>query len=243
MNILTIYANPSPRSFCHAILEQFTKGLKDAGHSNEVVDLYAMRFNPVLKGRDYPCWIDENIPIDTLRGMILESSGGSVQRFVLERWLRNKDAAYLAKMIRKFRPRDVVEQQQKISQAQGLAIIYPVWFVGMPAILKGWIERVFTYGFAYSLKPEGWKGDIKGRVPLFKHEKALLISTTLFDEQAYNDGFREAMTRLIDDFGFRYPGVKKVEHVYFYSVGAVGADVRRSYLQEAYRLGNEYCLS
>ena len=108
--------------------------------------------------------------------------------------------------------------------------------------MKGWIERVFTYGFAYSLKPEGWKGDIKGRVPLFKHEKALLISTTLTDEQAYNDGLREAMTRLIDDFGFRYPGVKNVEHVYFYSVGAAGAEVRQCYLQEAYRLGKEYCM-
>jgi NAD(P)H dehydrogenase (quinone) len=224
-------------------MEQFTQGLKEAGHSNEVVDLYATRFNPVLKGRDYPCWIDENIPFNTLRNMILESSGNSIQRFVLERWIRNKDAAYLARMIRKFRPRDVVEQQQKIAQAQGLAIIYPVWFVGMPAILKGWIERVFTYGFAYSLKPEGWKGDIKGRVPLFKHDKALLISTTLFDEQAYNDGFRDAMTRLIDDFGFRYPGVKKVEHVYFYSVGAVGAEARRGYLEEAYRLGKEFCPS
>ena len=44
MKILTIYANPSPKSFCHAILEQFSQGLADAGHSNEVVDLYAMRF-------------------------------------------------------------------------------------------------------------------------------------------------------------------------------------------------------
>jgi NAD(P)H dehydrogenase (quinone) len=221
-------------------LEQFSQGLADAGHSNEIVDLYAMRFNPVLSARDYPNWIDENIPLNTLKNMILESSGGSVQRFVLERWLRNKDAAHLTKMIRRFRPRDVVEQQRKIAQAQGLAIIFPIWFVGMPAILKGWIERVFTYGFAYSLKPEGWKGDLKGRIPLFKHEKALLISTTLFNELAYDDGFREAMKRLIDDFGFRYPGIKQVEHVYFYSVGAVGDGARRNYLQEAYRLGKEY---
>jgi hypothetical protein len=48
------------------------------------------------------------------------------------------------------------------------------------------------------------------------------------------------MTRLIDDFGFRYPGVKKVEYVYFYSVSAVGADARRGYLHEAYRLGKEF---
>jgi NAD(P)H dehydrogenase (quinone) len=93
------------------------------------------------------------------------------------------------------------------------------------------------------LTPAGWRGDIKGRIPLFKHEKALLISTTLFDEESYQAGLGEALTKLIDDFGIRYPGVKNVEHVYFYSVSAVGVEVRRSYLQEAYRLGKEFCPS
>ena len=51
------------------------------------------------------------------------------------------------------------------------------------------------------------------------------------------------MKRLIDDFGSHYPGVKKVEHVYFYSVGAVGVDIRRDDLHEAYRLGKAYCPS
>ena len=241
MKVLTVYANPSPKSFCHAILEQFTQGLEDAGHTYEVVDLYAMRFNPVLKARDFPNWIDENIPLEILKRMILENSGGPIQRFILDRWLRNKDISYISKMIRRLRPNDIVEQQNKIAQAQGLAIIFPVWFVGFPAILKGWVERVFTYGFAYSLTPEGWRGDVKGRVPLFNHEKALLISTTLFNEESYHTGLGEAMARLIDDFGFRYPRVKKVEHVYFYSVSAVGDDARRSYLREAYRLGKEYC--
>lgn len=240
MKVLTVYANPNPKSFCHAILEQFTRGLEDAGHTTEVIDLYAMKFDPVLKARDFPNWIDEEIPLEMLKGMILENSGGSIQRFIMERWLRNKDSSYLSKMIRRLRPKDVVEQQEKVAQAQGLAIISPVWFVGFPAILKGWIERVFTYGFAYTLTREGWKGDIKGRIPLFKHEKALLISTTLFNEEAYQTGLGEAMKRLVDDFGFRYPGIREVEHVYFYSVAAVGDDVRRGYLQEAYRLGKEY---
>jgi len=52
MNVLTIYAHPNPKSFCHAVLEQFTKGLTDAGHSNEIVDLYAIGFDPVLRDRD-----------------------------------------------------------------------------------------------------------------------------------------------------------------------------------------------
>lgn len=50
MNVLTIYAHPNPKSFCHAVLERFTKGLADAGHSNEVVDLYAIGFDPRLEG-------------------------------------------------------------------------------------------------------------------------------------------------------------------------------------------------
>lgn len=240
MHILTVYANPNPGSFCHAILERFAQGLSDAGHSYEVVDLYATKFNPVLKLRDFSNWIDDDTPVNILKSMLLHNSGGPIQRFFAERWLRNKDSADIARYIRMVRPRDIVEQQKKVARAQGLAIIYPVWFVGMPAILKGWIERVFTYGFAFSLAPEGWKGDIRGRIPLFRHEKALLISTTLFDEESYKTGLGPAMQQLIDDFGFRYPGVKKVEHVYFYSVGAVGAEVRRGYLQEAYRQGREF---
>ena len=79
-----------------------------------------------------------------------------------------------------------------------------------------------------------------GRIPLFKHRKALIISTTLFNEKAYEGGMGQAMKRLMDDFGFRYPGIKNVEHVYFYSVSAVDAATRQSYLQQAYCLGKEF---
>jgi NAD(P)H dehydrogenase (quinone) len=239
MKVLTVYANPNPKSFCHAVLERFSQGLAEAGHMNEVVDLYAMKFDPVLKLRDFTCWIDETTPLETLKGMIQSSSNG-IQWFFAQRWLRNKGISDVVELIRSFRPKDVVEQQEKIAQAQALAIIAPVWFVGFPAILKGWIERVFTYGFAYSLTADGWQGEIKGRVPLFRHEKALIISTTLFNEKAYQAGLGESMKRLIDDFGFRYPGIKNVEHIYFYSVGSVDAATRQEYLQQAYCLGKEF---
>jgi NAD(P)H dehydrogenase (quinone) len=239
MKVLTVYANPNPRSFCHAILEQFSQGLKDAGHTNEVLDLYAIKFDPVLKLRDYTNWISETTPMETLKEMV-RSSSNRLEWFFAERWLRNKNTSDVAKLVRKFGPKDVLEQQRKIVQAQGLAIIAPVWFVGFPAILKGWIERVFTYGFAFSLTPEGWQGEIGGRVPLFKQDKALIISTTLFNEKAYQAGLGQAMKRLIDDFGFRYPGIKDVEHVYFYSVAEVDAATRQNYLKQAYCLGREF---
>jgi NAD(P)H dehydrogenase (quinone) len=234
-----VYANPNPRSFCHAILEQFCQGLADAGHTNEVVDLYAIKFNPVLKLRDYTNWINETTPIETLKEMI-HSSGNRFQWFFAERWLRNKNISDVEKLVKWFRPKDVLEQQKKIAEAQALAIIAPIWFVGFPAILKGWIERVFTYGFAFSFKPEGWQGEIQGRIPLFKHQKALIITTTLFNEKAYAGGLGPAMKTLIDDFGFRYPGIKNVEHVYFYAVSAVDASTRQEYLHQAYCLGKEF---
>jgi NAD(P)H dehydrogenase (quinone) len=52
MKVLTVYAHPNPKSFCHAVLEQFTKGLNDAGHTNKVVDFYAIKFNPVLQMKE-----------------------------------------------------------------------------------------------------------------------------------------------------------------------------------------------
>jgi NAD(P)H dehydrogenase (quinone) len=238
MKVLTVYANPNPRSFCHAILEKFSQGLKDAGHTNEVVDLYAIKFNPVLKLWDFTNWVNETTPMEYLKGMIQSSTNRFVW-FFAEKWLRNKNISDLAKIARPFRPRDVLKQQKKVAEAEALVIIAPVWFVGFPAILKGWIERVFTYGFAFSFKPEGWQGEMKGRIPLFKHEKALII-VHLFNEKAYQGALGDAMKSLIDDFGFRYPGIKNVEHVYFYSVSAVDAATRQDYLQQAYCLGKEF---
>jgi NAD(P)H dehydrogenase (quinone) len=246
MKILIVYAHSSHTSFCHALLEQFTKGLENGGHTYEILDLYAMRFDPVITARDMPNWIDESIPPDLLESMnlkqqLLDASHGPLQRFMMKRALRNKSSVDIVKLIRQHKPKDIVMHQEKVAQAQGLAFISPVYFVGFPAILKGWIDRVFSLDFAFGLTPEGWKGDINGRVPLLKHEKALIINTTLFNEEAYHSlGLGEAMERLMDEWCFRYPGIQKVEHVYFYAVGGVGDATRQSYLQRAYLLGKEF---
>ena len=247
MKVLTVYAHPNPNSFCHAVLQHFTAGLKDAGHTSEVIDLYAIRFDPVFGTRDFISFVDERyVPADVLENMalkrfVLDSSGGPLRRFIASRWLRNKDLSAVVRLIRKNMPKDVVVQQEKVAQAQGLAFIAPVFWLGFPAILKGWIERVFNYGFAYYLTPEGWRGDLEGRVPLLHHEKALVISTTFFREDDYKEaGLQEAMTTVIDDFGLRYPGVKEIEHVYFYAVSGVNSETREGYLQRAYRLGREF---
>jgi putative NADPH-quinone reductase len=49
MKVLIVYAHHDPRSFCHGVLEHFTEGLRDAGHTSEVIDLHAIGFDPVFR--------------------------------------------------------------------------------------------------------------------------------------------------------------------------------------------------
>ncbi len=97
-------AHPNPKSFCHAILQQFTKGLEDGGHVSEVVDLYAIRFDPVFRMQDFASYVHESMPLEILDEMnlkqhVLDSAGGPVQRFIAKRWLRKKDSVEVARFI------------------------------------------------------------------------------------------------------------------------------------------------
>ena len=69
MKVLTVFAHPGSRSFCHAVLNRFDTGLRDAGHATEIVDLYAIGFDPILRPRDTPSWLTETIPDDMLDRM------------------------------------------------------------------------------------------------------------------------------------------------------------------------------
>lgn len=246
MRVLTIYAHHNPRSFCHAILESFSAGLKDAGHSNEVVDLHAIGFDPVFREHDGPNWVDDSIPDDVLEHgkvekSLLEAARTPMQRWIIRRWIGGLDARGIIRKIRaRGGPSDVAAQQAKVARAEALVFISPVYFVGFPAILKGWIERVFTLGFAFALEPEAWRGDVSGRLPLLKHKKALIINTTIWDERSYDDGLRAAMKKLIDEYSLIFPGVQSVEHVYFYAVHGADDETRRGYLERAYALGRHF---
>jgi len=193
MKVLVIYAHPKPESFNHAVLAAFTEGLKKAGHTSEVVDLYQIKFNPCLIPEDFA-----------------QFTGGQM-------------------------PRDVLEQQKKVVQADALALIYPIWHWGYPAILKGWMDRVFSRGFAFKLR-EGAEG-VEG---LLKHEKALLISTTGGGKALFQDTGREDALNKLEKAFFNACGTQNVERVFLYSVEIADATTRKGYLELAYRLGKEF---
>jgi NAD(P)H dehydrogenase (quinone) len=246
MNVLTVFAHPGRSSFCHAVLDRFHSGLHDAGHANEVVDLYAIGFDPILRPRDNPSWLTETIPDDMLdrmrlRETLLEEAGGPLRRFALKRLIGDRDARGIIRLLRdRYQPRDVLAQQQRVARADALAFIAPVHFLSFPAILKGWLDRVWTPGFAYDLTEAAWRGDIDGRRPKLTHSKALIIQTTIFDRRAYDAGLREGMRMVIDEFTLTYPGIKNVEHEYFYAVHGADDATRRGYLDRAYALGRQF---
>lgn len=246
MHVLTVYSHPNPRSFCHAVLDEFTAGLREAGHSTEVVDLYAIGFDPVHRDRDAPSWLAESIPDDVLAGMrlresLLEGARGRLRRLAMRRLLGDRDDREIIRLLReRYQPKDVLAQQQKVARAQALAFIAPVHFLSFPTMLKGWLDRVWTPGFAYDLTAEAWRGDIDGRRGLLTHEKALVIQTTIWDERSYDTGLRDAMRTVIDEYTLNYPGIKNVEHELLYAVHGADDDTRRGYLERARSLGRDF---
>jgi NAD(P)H dehydrogenase (quinone) len=245
MKVLIIFAHPNPLSFTKAVLDNFVRGIKDAGHQYEIVDLYKIKFNPVMQDKDYAFFVDKDMPewlfrqMD-MRKMIIKLAGGPLRRLVAKLYIKNKSDDDLRELISSQKPRDVLAQQKKVAEADVLVFITQVIWMHFPALVKGWMERVLTYGFAYKLNEEGWKGDPDGRIPLLKINKAVIMHPTFFNEKVYREkGFKESMEKIIDKWSLNYPGIQTVDHIYFHSILAVDDDTRKKYLDIAYLKGKE----
>ena len=163
MRVLTVFAHPGPRSFCHAVLDRFDAGLREAGHTNEILDLYAIKVRSGRTPERAPSWLTETIPDDMLdrmrlRESLLGEAGSPLKRFALRRLIGDRDARGIIRLLReRYQPKDVLVQQQKVARAEALAFVAPVHFLSFPAILKGWLDRVWTPGFAYDLTADAWR--------------------------------------------------------------------------------------
>ncbi len=184
MNHLIVYSHPNPKSFCHAILETAVKTLQSKGHEVVVRDLYALGFDPVLKGSDF-----------------VKFQSGKI-------------------------PADIKAEHEKISGAGVITFIYPIWWTGMPAMMKGYIDRVFSLGFAYAVGE--W-----GPVGLLTEKKAIIFNTTGTDKGIYDkSGIFDAIKKTSDAGIFNFCGVGILEHKFFTSVPSTNDATRKGYLSE-----------
>ncbi|MEI4487483.1 NAD(P)H-dependent oxidoreductase [Frigidibacter sp. MR17.14] len=123
MRCLILHAHPEPTSFNAAMTAQARAALLRAGHEVEVSDLYADGFDPIAGRHDFTTTADP------------------------DRFHYQSEQAHAARH-EGFAP-DLAREQARVAAADLLILQFPLWWGGPPAIVKGWIDRVLAYGFAY----------------------------------------------------------------------------------------------
>lgn len=128
---------------------------------------------------------------------------------------------------------DVKVEQEHITWADVITFVYPVWWVSVPAILKGYVDRVFSYGFAYEYEDGVQNGLLKGR-------KALVFCTTGASNDMYSEnGMHNSMRQTMGEGVFNFSGIEKVKHTFFGGVPYVTDKIRQDYLKEVSKIVKE----
>lgn len=174
MNILIVSAHPDPASLTNALSGVAAEQLREEGHEVQVSDLYAADWKAVVDRSDFPALP----PSERLR--VAVASGEAYKTGTLTR--------------------DVIDEQAKLLWADALILAFPLWWFSMPAILKGWIDRVYAFGFAYGVGEHSERrwGDRYGEGRL-AGKRAMLIVTAGGWETHYG---RRGVNGPIDDLLF-----------------------------------------
>ena len=113
---------------------------------------------------------------------------------------------------------DVKTEQDFITWADRIIFIYPIWWTGMPAIMKGYIDRVFSYGFAYRYDQGIQKGLLTGK-------KTIIINSHGKSNAEYEAmGMDKALILTSDTGIFTYSGLEIQQHFYFDKADRASAD-------------------
>ncbi|WP_213939023.1 NAD(P)H-dependent oxidoreductase [Pseudomonas sp. dw_612] len=102
-------------------------------------------------------------------------------------------------------PADVLAEQARIDRADALVLVYPVYWWSMPALLKGWIDRVFSNGWAFDFSLDS------PFVQKLSHLRVHLVGVGGADAGSFTrHGYDEAMKTQIDHGIFEYCGARVV---------------------------------
>lgn len=137
MNILFVLAHPEPASFNGQLVSLGKAHFEAAGHSVDVSDLYALDFDPVEKSSHYRDRVNA-----------AEFAPLAEQRHAYKRGTL---------------PADVQDQIARLERADLVIFQFPIWWHSVPAILKGWCDRVFISGGLYTSKMRYDRGYFRGK--------------------------------------------------------------------------------
>lgn len=126
-------------------------------------------------------------------------------------------------------PADVLAEQARIDRADTLVLVYPVYWWSLPALLKGWVERVFSHGWAFAYTAEGKINK------LLKGRTAHLVGVAGADAGTFDrHGYGEAMRVQIEHGIFDYCGAKVLSSTLYTDSESVPGT---QYLAPAHALG------
>jgi NAD(P)H dehydrogenase (quinone) len=137
MNVLIVHAHPEPQSFTTAMKDLAVQELGNAGHQVAVSDLYAMNFNPVASAADFGSRKNPDYLVYALEQRI------------------NYENQTIAP--------DIAAEIEKLVAADLVIFSFPLYWFSVPAILKGWIDRVLVSGLTYGGKRFYNQGGLKGK--------------------------------------------------------------------------------
>ena len=202
INVLVVYAHPEPTSFAAALKEAAVKALGARGHQVEISDLYAEGFNPVAGRHDFK-----------------SASDPSRFHYQSEQLHAAECDGFAA---------DLVLEQERLMRADLIVFVFPLWWGGLPAIVKGWFDRVCAYGVAYADGKRYEKGYFVGR-------RALLALTTGGTAERFSQGSYGEISHVLHSVQrciLEYLGFEALKPFVAYAAPRVDADERARYLRE-----------
>ncbi len=214
MKVFIVYAHPEPKSLNGSLLKFSVQVLAEAGHQVQVSDLYAMQWKAIADRHDFP-WLDAAEEL-------------------------NYAAASGAAFAGKKQLPEIEVEQQKLLWADVVIFQFPMWWYSMPAILKGWIDRVYAYKFAYGIGEHGGEkwGDRFGEGTL-KGRKAMIVTTMGGREPHYQprgiNGYIEDLLWPIQHGVFFYPGMDPLPAFTVFEVGHRTTPEEFEKIKSAYR--------
>ncbi|MED1203530.1 NAD(P)H-dependent oxidoreductase [Heyndrickxia acidicola] len=122
-------------------------------------------------------------------------------------------------------PEDIKPEQDAITWADQLVFIYPTWWTNMPALLKGYIDRVFTNGFAFRYSENGAEGLLNGK-------KAIIFQTTGQPKESLEAYNLISPLQISMQGSLSFTGIETIAHSFFFSVPFVANENRIEMLNE-----------
>lgn len=112
--------------------------------------------------------------------------------------------------------KDIRREQAAIRRADVVTLISPLWWSGFPAILKGYLDRVFCASFAYVIRQGEYLPGLTGK-------KGVIITTSGADrEELKSSGKLRAFKTIYDEGLMKFCGIEMVQHLY---LGGIDPDM------------------